>query len=536
MPAATAVLSLLIYSLSDLPSAPFNLPGQHRTRTCVEMRGDVVALRFADGTPTGFWAHANDPSQQGSAEACDVGTMEIDAHETLRTADGSVTYFHPGGGPDQYRNYIETGQYGHIAREDLKGAIKLIPSKNGRPAAARSTNARTYFVTPTQIPLDMWYKPNVANGKSGAHYFTYGNPGYDKTGGRGDWTYTSWTWVQNGGTDYPANQGGGGGIARAMLKRGMRLTACDVEPIIGCSYGADNQINGTVTAFYSRTFAGPGESGSAIYGWLPHSYQLTGDVIVPCLRRTPDAPSMTLPLSTLKSSEVDAMVRMANNLLNEVKADVPARKELLDGWAKRYVDETDPLIRMEILTEMSRLDQPHTVAQLLKMLASELDSRVREQIILLLGYMRSTDAGMPHVCRGLQGDFRKSNNERERLRILDVASRMPCPETVGLVRALVPTLGTSVETIELQIAAADAVLRLAGQTPVDELLVDDVILPLQQHAVAAESRGLRARVIRLLAAPGRDQLSFLLGLLETEKSAPVLETINEVTANAKLGQ
>lgn len=230
------------------------------------------------------------------------------------------------------------------------------------------------------------------------------------------------------------------------------------------------------------------------------------------------------------------MVRMAMNLLNEVKADVPKRKELLDGWAKRHADANDPLTRMEILTEMSRLDQPHTVALMLKMLAGEQDARVREQIILLLGYMRSTDAGMAHVCQAFQEAFRKSSNERERLRIFDVASRLPCPETVGLVRALVPTLGSSVETIELQIAAADAVLRLAGQTPVDEMLIDDVILPLQQHAAAAESRGLRARVIRLLAAPSRGQLSFLLGLLETEKSAPVRESINEVTANAQLGQ
>lgn len=146
---------------------------------------------------------------------------------------------------------------------------------------------------------------------------------------------------------------------------------------------------------------------------------------------------------------------------------------------------------MEILTEMSRLDLPHTVALMLKILANEQDVRVREQIILLLGYMRSTDAGMTHVCRALQEVFRKSSNERERLRILDVASKMPCPETVGLVAAIIPSLGSSVETIELQIAAADAVLRLAGQTPVDEMLVDDVILPLQQHALAAESRGLR---------------------------------------------
>ena len=177
-----------LFVTADLPAEKFNLSGQHRTRTCVEMRGDFVALRFADGTPTGFWASADDPSQQGSAQPCGPGTMEIDAHERLTSADNLATYFHPGGGPDQYlKNYIENGQYGHIAHEDLKGTIKLIPSENGKGAPVRS--GRTYFVTPTRIPEDMWYKPNVSGGKSGARYFTYGNPGYDKTYGRGDWTY-----------------------------------------------------------------------------------------------------------------------------------------------------------------------------------------------------------------------------------------------------------------------------------------------------------------------------------------------------------
>ncbi len=55
MHSSAAILTLLAATLSELPSGPFNLPVQHRTRTCVEMKGDVVALRFADGTPTGFW-------------------------------------------------------------------------------------------------------------------------------------------------------------------------------------------------------------------------------------------------------------------------------------------------------------------------------------------------------------------------------------------------------------------------------------------------------------------------------------------------
>jgi hypothetical protein len=521
---------LLAPSLADLPSEPFNLPVQRRTRTCVEMKGEFIPLRFADGTPTGFWANANDPSQQGSAQPCGAGTMEIDAHESLKSADDLTTYFHPGGGPDQYlKNYIENGQYGHIARSDLKGAIKLLPTPNGKSAPAKS--GRSYTVTPTRIPQDMWYKPNVSNGKSGARYFTYGNPGYDKTYGRGDWTYTSWSWVQNGGSKYPDNMGHGGGIARAMLKRGMRLSACDVKPILGVSYGADNQLNGRVTAFYAGAFAGPGEAGSAIHGWLPHSYQLNDDLIVPCVRRTADAPSTALPVSSLKSQDTDPMNRMAVNLLYELKADEATAKRGLEYWDKKYAAEKQSLARMEILTEMSRLDQTGTVGQMLEMLAREEDSKVREQAIVLLGYMRSTLGEIESVCRVVQKVFRASDSERERLRILDVMSNMPCPDTVQLVRDIVPTLATKVEDVELQIATADAVLKLSMQSPVDKEIVNLVLEPLKEHAASARSRGLRARVIRLLAAPSRGQLSFLLGLMETEKSAEVRQTITEVTEN-----
>jgi len=529
MPSPTIVLCLLAVS-ADLPAEKLNLSGQHRTRTCVEMRGEFVALRFADGTPTGFWASADDPSQQGSAKPCGPGTMEIDAHERLTSADNLTTYFHPGGGPDQYlKNYIENGQYGHIAREDLNGTIKLIPSENGKTAPVRS--GRAYFVTPTRIPEDMWYKPNVSGGKSGARYFTYGNPGYDKTYGRGDWTYINWSWVQTGGADYAANKFGGGGIARAMLKRGMRLDACDVRPILGISWGENNQENGRVTAFYARAFAGPGAKGSAIYGWLPHSYQRKDDLIVPCIRRTPEVQAMPLPLSALKSSERDRMTRMALNLLNELKADDAATKQGLAYWERKYDAEKDPLSRMELLTEMSRIDRPATVVKMIEMATRERDSRVREQAIVLVGFMRSSESHMEVVCQGMQEIFAASESQREKLRILDAISNIPRPETVELIRRLVSTAGESQDEVELQTAVADAVLKLSTLIAVDDKLFADAVEPLKRHAKDGRSRALRKRMVRLLAAPARKQLDFLLSLLETEQAPDVRDTITEMTAN-----
>jgi hypothetical protein len=533
MPSSAVLLCLLVVS-ADLPAEKFNLSGQHRTRTCVEMKGAFVPLRFADGTPTGFWAHADVPSQQGSTDPCAVGTMEIDAHARLISGENLTTYFHPGGGSDLYlKNYMETGQYGHIARDDLKGAIKLIPCDNGKSAPVRS--GRTYYATPTRIPLDMWYKPNATSGRSGARYATYGNPGYDKTYGRGDWTYISWSWVQTGGTDYAANDFGGGGIARALVKRGMHLAACDVKPILGISFGADNQPNGRVTALYARAYTGPAKSGSAIHGWLPHSYQQNNDLIVPCVRRTADPPAVALPASSLKSDDGDRMNRMAVNLLYEIVTDEETAKRGRRYWAKEYLAEEDALARMEILTEMSRLDQPATVAMMLQAIGREKDSRVREQAIVLIGYMRSTASQIEPVCRVMQKVFGDSDSQRERLRILEVMSNVPCRETIQLVRDIVPTLGTKEEDVELQIAAADAVLKLSLLTSVDEALARDAIEPLKRHAASAHSRGLRARMIRLLAAPPRNQLSFLLGLLKTEESSDVRDVITEVTANLRRG-
>ncbi len=112
----------------------------------------------------------------------------------------------------------------------MRSLPKPVGDINGKPAPLAGVR---YFITPTRFPRDMWYKPNVSNGHSGSTYYTYGNPGYDKTGGRGDWTYINWSWVQNGGAKYPENKCGGGGMVRALGKRDAIFGACSVEAIVG---------------------------------------------------------------------------------------------------------------------------------------------------------------------------------------------------------------------------------------------------------------------------------------------------------------
>lgn len=266
------------------PSSRYNAPGEHRTATCAAMKTAKVALLFPDGTPTGFFASADDPSERAGRHACPPGSIELDDQETITTAEGKILYFHPGGGGKLYRDAVNNGQYGHVAIEQLKDPPKTKPQEiNGKPAPPAADD--TYVITPTRIPDDMYYKPNVVNGSSGSSYRTYGNPGADKTKGHGDYTYICWSWVQNGGAEYPANVNHGGGMVRALGKRGTLFQACDVEPIVGYSYGKDNKVNGRVTAIYGQIYAGPGEKGSKIYGWIVKSYQRTGGQVVPCLEK-----------------------------------------------------------------------------------------------------------------------------------------------------------------------------------------------------------------------------------------------------------
>jgi hypothetical protein len=283
---AVAALGTVPLAFATDPSSAWNKDGQVRSHSCTPMKYATATLRFPDGTATGFYARADDPSKNGSAADCGTGYVELDAQELLYTGDGKDLYFHPGGGPDYYNDYVNNGQYGHIWVTDLLSRPTLNPvGINGKGCTASTTPGTdfSYYLTPTRIPDDMYYKPGLDN--PGSKYLTYGNPGYDKTGGRGDWTYISWSWVQNGGSSYPSNIVGGGGLVRALGKRDKVFHRCDVSSIHGISYGANNAQNGGVTAIYGKTRVDA--TGSWVYGWIVHSYQKTGQPLVPCVRSYP---------------------------------------------------------------------------------------------------------------------------------------------------------------------------------------------------------------------------------------------------------
>jgi hypothetical protein len=270
------------------PSSSWNHAGQVRTHSCTPLKYSLVPLRFPDGTTTGFYANGGDPSKNGSSPDCAAGQTEIDAQEILFNNAGWDLYFRPGGGPDLYNDPGNNGQYGHIWVAELNARPSLQPSNlNGQGCAASTTPGTdfSYYIMPTSIPGDLYYKPPVTVGGFPS-WSTYGNPGWDNTGGRGDWTYIVWSCVQNGSSSsYPANSVGGGGLVRALGKRDKVFHRCDVSSIHGTSYGTNNAVNGGVTSIYGKTRGDT--AGSWIYGWLIHSYQRSGGPLVPCVRPYP---------------------------------------------------------------------------------------------------------------------------------------------------------------------------------------------------------------------------------------------------------
>jgi hypothetical protein len=510
-------LCLATHIAAVAPSSTYSVPGQKRTRTSVPMKGTKIALRFADGSPTGFYAWANDPSSTGNnGDPSPVGDVELDAQEILKSATGQSLYFHPGGA--FYKDVTNDGQYGHVLATDLKSLPKLSPVGLNGKAAPLATNV--YAITPTRIPPDMYYKANVVNGSSGSTYYTYGNPGYDKTGGRGDWTYLNWSWVQNGGSSYPGNITGGGGLVRALGKRDALFRACDVAPIVGYSYGKDNLVNGRVTAFYGLMRAGPGNKGSDIFGWLVQSYQKTGQPLVLCVKRTTG--TVTASAAPIRSD--DQLARMALNTGTEEKFDPKKLPEILANFSKRYTAAANAMDRMEVLTAMSRVESSAMTDLLIDLLNKEQDSLVRQQTIIVLGFMRSTDERMKQTCDAFAATYRRTADPAERSRIVEVASNTAAPETIALLRELrADAAKTPAERLEL----AEGIYKLAPRTDVDPSLLGDVTGEVEAIAKNTSDSPSREHALHILAAPDRQHQAFLAAIAKNESSPKIRAFLNK---------
>ena len=90
--------------------------------------------------------------------------------------------------------------------------------------------------------------------------------------------------------------------------------------------------------------------------------------------------------------EQERMTRMVRNLVKpELKVQEEKARRVRAEWREHFEKEPDPQARMEIVTEVAQLDDAETIHMLLQWLRQEKDSGVRQQIVLMLGYMRSTE-------------------------------------------------------------------------------------------------------------------------------------------------
>jgi hypothetical protein len=395
------------------------------------------------------------------------------------------------------------------------------------------SDSGSYYITPTRIPTDMYYKPPSIGGSP--TWYTYGNPGYDKTDGRGDWTYIVWSVVQNGGPAYPGNVNSGGGLVRALGKRDAIFKRCDVSPLIGLSYGAGDVQNGTVTSIYGDTTAGT--NSSPIYGWLVFSYQKTGQPIVPCVRRytAPAMASTSLFRPVVVESarvkgpgnEQDRMKRMTANLLKpQISSSAREASQILSNWITSFRAEQDPGARMEILTEMSQLDDLMTLAAMLDLLPEETDSRVRQQIFLLVGFMRSSPTETGMVTDAALASYRSATDASERDCILEVISNLPAPESVACVHRL---FGLTTRAPGERMSVARAALKLSPRIAIESGFQTEVIGWLKEIAAGSENEILRRQAVAALATLGPDHKKFLADLL-TRESSPDLRRFIELAS------
>lgn len=273
-----------VQSAVTAPASEYNRPLQGRTSDCVKLRDTtaLIPLRYPDGTPRGYYVSGQYPvtkrqlnkrdAKVPDRSGCPSGTTEIDAREVVNSPVGKML-FHPGGGSYPYPGGWERwGQYGHILLSDFSEPPSAPdpyngqPVGNGKPCPVAKPGQSTYgeyYIKPTSIDDDMWYKK--PNGKiTGAGYKNYGDKGH---GGM----YMVWNWVQNGSpsTEQSDNHLAGGGYVRAVLKRGMLFQRCNVAPLKTVSYGLDNKQNGWMTVVYGKTFTGK----QWLYGWVIHSYE-----------------------------------------------------------------------------------------------------------------------------------------------------------------------------------------------------------------------------------------------------------------------
>jgi hypothetical protein len=226
-------------------------------------------------------------------------------------------------------------------------------------------------------------------------------------------------------------------------------------------------------------------------------------------------------------AEQERMKRMADNLLKpQLVLEPAAADRVRAGWLARFGAEPDPLLRQEIVTEMVQLDDPQTIKAMTELLSAEKDSSVRQQLILILGYMRATVPELSKVSPVMMTDFQQTNDLEERRRILEVMSNLPANESVKFMQAAFTAADASAED---RFNAAEGLFKLSPRVAVDPELIRQVTERLKQDARSATADEERLMAAQALAAPGQDNKAFLGELLATETNPKVQQFLQLAT-------
>lgn len=282
----------------------FNNHDQGHADFCVQLRDSTAALRYADGTPSGFdlTARVLEPSNDGGGVWCPGrGMARLDARELVPSADGGEMFFHRGGWGFAGHDPGSAVHYGHVLRSDLNDSgLKFVradsaarragasrgswvsapttpwPGKgqqDGNGSACLELSSVAYRVAVRSIPPGMKYLNSAQTGA--IPYAIYGSPSTD-LGPAADrargikYTILQWSWINVR----------GGGVARALVKDGEKFYPCrDVPPIAlaSVSDAATKTKTGWVQAIYGAIRTG---RGGQLHGWIVSAHRFGSEPVV----------------------------------------------------------------------------------------------------------------------------------------------------------------------------------------------------------------------------------------------------------------
>lgn len=279
LPAATSRSAALAPAAAEPVAAPNNSFSASRIGECVAARrpGRVRALTFDGRQLPASIAAGREP---GSRPRCRGSELRLLRFEALLIG-GARTYVRRGGCalPCVVRQATV-----HVPARAFARPVTLLPRSarngNGEPVPGCGEAARTapqrvgpalsrmYYKTPGELRA----RRNAGrSGGTGARWSNYGDPGRtyrSPRGRRASYNYLLWNLPRT-----PRGLLPGGGIIRAVLRRGQRLALCTGQRLIVPAFDRAGAVNGEVEFAYARVRGAAGGGSYAIHGWILLGYR-----------------------------------------------------------------------------------------------------------------------------------------------------------------------------------------------------------------------------------------------------------------------